>query len=215
MEKERSAAAVSLPAAGPGDRGERCRNESRSRIVVVVHPIMRLARHFRSRAANNPFSTWEALIIVWRDERNNRRRRGKRQGYREQIRGRGRRGIALWAGERRSMMFYFFRKLIEIARDHLPIDLFRGRTNQINQREWSRNEFRIIILSGLWIAPLLDGSVHHESLRPQIESRNRFQAAVDGPSRALKYIYAIIHLGSQRRYLINNTPYMCITLLRY
>lgn len=138
MEEERSAAAaVSLPAAGPGDREERCRNESRSRIVVVVHPIMRLARHFRSRAANNPFSTWEALIIVWRDERNGRgRRRGKRQGCRGQMRGMGRGGTALWAGERRSMMaFYFFRKLIEIARDHLPIDLFRGRTNQINQRE--------------------------------------------------------------------------------
>ncbi|KYN31505.1 hypothetical protein ALC56_14386 [Trachymyrmex septentrionalis] len=137
-----AAAAVSLPAAGLGggflgDREERCRNENRSRIVVVVHPIMRLARHFRSRAANNPFSTWEALIIVWRDERNGRRRRGgKRQGHGEQISGRGRGRQPFGRGERRSVMpFYFFRKLIEIARDHLPIDLFRGRTNQINQRE--------------------------------------------------------------------------------
>lgn len=220
MDEERSAtaAAVSLPAAGLGDREERCRNESRSRIVVVVHPIMRLARHFRSRAANNPFSTWEALIIVWRDERNGRRRKGgKRQGYREQIRGRGRGRQPFGRGrDDRWCRFIFFgswlRSLEIIYRSTCSeaalIRSIRGNDHEMSSESLSspdRGE-----------ALLLDSSVHHKSPRPQIESRNRFQTVVHKPSRALKYIYICCNsLRYQQRCFIDNTPYriacMCIT----
>lgn len=145
-------------------KGIRCRNESRSRIVVVVHPIMRLARHFRSRAANNPFfSTWEALIIV---------QKGAWEG------GRHEREMEGWTVEW-SMPFYFFQKLIEIARDHLPVDLFRAWTNQINQMEWSRNEFGIIILHGHEECSLLPPFVFVLLVTgpcwSKIESWNRFR----------------------------------------
>lgn len=143
--------------------GERER-ESRSRIVVVVHPIMRLARYFRSRAANNPFSTWGALIIVGRQKKRwkERQRKKQKKGIQKvNERGTGWSGVGVGrrplVGEGK-MPFYFFQKLIEIARDYLLIDLYRDRTNQINQREWSRNEFEIIILSdrgkaAWWVPP--------------------------------------------------------------
>jgi len=44
---------------------------------------------------------------VWRDERNNRRRRGKRQGYRGQIRGRGRGDSPLGGGETIDDVLFF------------------------------------------------------------------------------------------------------------
>lgn len=69
-----------------------------------------------------------------------RRRVRKRRDKKERVRGRDG-GL-----DRLDWSFYFFQKLIEIARDHLPVDLFRAWTNQINQMEWSRNEFGIIIL---------------------------------------------------------------------
>lgn len=120
--------------------------------------------------------------------------RANKSGGREvQPFGRGREG--------RSMMpFYFFQKLIEIARDHLPIDLLREagliRSIRRNDREMS---------SGLLSSPDGGGTPLFLMARstagspwPQIESRNRFQAAVHRPSRscarALKYICAVIHL---------------------
>lgn len=180
---------------------------------------MRLARHFRSRAANNPFSTWEALIIVWRDERNGRRRRGKRQGYRGQIRGRGRGRQPFEQGrDDRWCRFIFFGswlRSLEIIYRSTCSEAGLIRSIRGNDREMSSES---LSSPDRGEAPLLDGSVQHESPRPQIELRNRFQAAAHRPSHALKYICCCNSLRYQRRCAIDNTPYritcMCITLFR-
>lgn len=209
--KIRAARPLSIRTADPVERGggdweEWCRNESRSRIVVVVHPIMRLARHFRSRAANNPFSTWEALIIVWMQKRwkerkeedeekeERRKRDAERKSINERMRGvrRGQRG----GGNDRWCCFIFFRswlRLLEIIYRPEPspeaglIRSIRG-----NNRGMSSGSLSSRDIAGRFF---LMGPVHPvcKSPRPQIESRNRFQAAIRKPSRAhaLKYIHAV------------------------
>jgi len=98
----------------------------------------------------------------YRAEAEEMKERGERR-ERKPRRAEGHRPLERRGGGRPGMLFYFFRKLIEIARDHLPVDLclWPGLIRSIREnREMS--------------SASLSARDRGGSPRPQIESRNRF-----------------------------------------